>query len=168
MQRRRLLQLGLGAGAVFALAGTAALAWRPGLDAGRLSAGARAIFQKVAEVVLDGSLPTEPAARQRALAAHVERVQATIHGLPLATRHELSMLLGLLDTAPGRLGMLGVATPWEALPAAALADALNQMRTSRVQLRQQAYSALRELTNASYFAERGTWQLLGYPGPLDI
>ena len=39
------------------------------------------------------------------------------------------------------------------------------MRTSRIGLRQQAYHALRDLTNAAYFADPQTWPLMGYPGP---
>ena len=35
-------------------------------------------------------------------------------------------------------------------------------------LRQQAYHALRELTNAAYYADASAWRTLGYPGPSNI
>ena len=39
------------------------------------------------------------------------------------------------------------------------------MRESSLALRQQAFHALRDITNASYFADRSTWAAIGYPGP---
>ena len=39
------------------------------------------------------------------------------------------------------------------------------MRTSTLELRQQAYHALRDLTNAAFYANPDVWPLLGYPGP---
>ena len=42
------------------------------------------------------------------------------------------------------------------------------MRVSGVSLREQAYHALRDLTNAAWFAERSTWSALGYDGPVAV
>jgi len=39
------------------------------------------------------------------------------------------------------------------------------MRVSGTTLRRQAYHALRDLTQAAYFSDPGTWAALGYPGP---
>ena len=39
------------------------------------------------------------------------------------------------------------------------------MRVSSGTTRQQVYHALRDLTNAAWFADAGSWDLLGYPGP---
>ena len=39
------------------------------------------------------------------------------------------------------------------------------MRTASLTLPQQAYHALRDLTNAAYFADAASWSQLGYPGP---
>jgi hypothetical protein len=47
-------------------------------------------------------------------------------------------------------------------------SALQAMRSSRLELRQQAYHALRDLTNAAYFADAATWAALGYPGPRSL
>ena len=42
------------------------------------------------------------------------------------------------------------------------------MRFADSLTRQQVYHALRDLTNAAWFADAGTWGLLGYPGPTTI
>jgi hypothetical protein len=165
MQRRRLLQLGVGAAAVLAVAGGGVALVRPGLQGGRLSGGSRQVFAAVAQAVLDGALPADAAARQRAMAGHLDRVQQTIDGLPPATRDELSMLLALLGSAPGRIALAGLRTDWHDAGVAEVQTAMLGMRDSSLALRQQAFLALRELTNAAYFSDPSTWSLLGYPGP---
>ena len=51
---------------------------------------------------------------------------------------------------------------------AQLQASLQSMRTSSLQLRQQVYHALRDLTNAAYFSDPTTWSQLGYPGPREL
>ena len=46
-----------------------------------------------------------------------------------------------------------------------LQQALQDMRTSGLAMRQQIYHALRDLTNAAYYADPKAWPMLGYPGP---
>jgi len=165
MQRRTLLKLGLGASVTLAVLG-GGMAWlRPGLSGARLSEPARALMRAVAEAVLDGSLPADTAARATALDAHLERLQAAIAGFPPSTRSELSQLLSLLTTAPGRLAIAGLLQVWPDAGVAATQAALQAMRVSGVDLRRQVYQALRDLTNAAYYADASTWPLLGYPGP---
>jgi hypothetical protein len=164
-----LLRLGLGAGAVLAAAGYGVAIWSPGLAAdGRLGDGARQIFSSVASAVLEGNLPEPPAARQAALVAHLARVQTAIGGLPPATRKELSDLLALLSTAPGRLLLTGLPVAWADAETRQTQAALQTMRRSSSQTRQQVYQALRELTVAAYFSDASTWPQLGYPGPLKL
>ena len=43
--------------------------------------------------------------------------------------------------------------------------ALQGMRESSLALRQQAFHALRDISNGSYFADSSTWRAIGYPGP---
>jgi hypothetical protein len=166
MQRRRLLQIGLGAGALLAVAG-GGMAWvRPGLvDGGMLSPRAREVMAAVARAVLQGSLPPDESARMQALQSHLDRVQKTIDGLPRHAQHELSLLLSLLGSAPGRVALTGLSPDWTDASVPQLQTALQSMRMSSLTLRQQAFLALRELTNASYYADPGTWAMLGYPGP---
>ena len=165
MQRRTLLKLGIGATVTLAIAGGAAQLLRPGLIDGKLSDPARALMRAVGEAVLDGSLPAETQARAHALESHLARLQELTAGLPPSTRGELSQLLSLLNTAPGRLGIAGLVNDWPQAGVPALQAALQMMRSSSLDLRRQVYQALRDLTNAAYFADAGTWFLLGYPGP---
>ena len=165
MQRRSLLKLGLVSAAALAVAGGGAALWRPGWVDGRLSDSGRRVFRAVARVVLDGTLPNEPAAQQSALDAQLQRLDTTLQAFPAATQAELSQLLALLAAAPGRLALAGLAQPWDAASVAELQASLQAMRTASLALRQQAYHALRDLTNAAWYAEPSTWSALGYPGP---
>ena len=165
MQRRTLLQLGFGATVTLAVAG-GAVAWlHPGFADGRLSTGGRAVFHAVARAVLDGSLPADAAARDAALQAQLAHLDTAIAAFPPATRGELSQLLALLAAAPGRVALAGLSADWPTASVAELQAALQNMRTSRLALRQQAYQALRDLTNAAFYADPGAWAAMGYPGP---
>ena len=172
VERRKLFQLGLGAAALLAVAGGGMALLRPGLSNGRLTAAGRAVLGGVARAVLDGSLPAEMpadrATRALALEAHLSRVDAAVAAFPAPTQAELSQLLALLATAPGRIALAGLNTDWNQAGVAELQRALQDMRTSGLALRQQAYHALRDLTNAAFYADAGAWPLLGYPGPASV
>ena len=168
MQRRRLLQLGFGAAAVLALVGGGAALWRPGWVGGQLSAAGAAVFRGVARAVLDGTLPADATAREAALDAHALRLQATLASLSPASRAELSQLLALLAAAPGRRLLAGLAPDWPEASTAQIQAALQSMRTSSLAPRQQAYHALRDLTNAAWYVDEATWPALGYPGPAPL
>ncbi len=163
--RRRLLQLGAGATALFTVAGGAAWLWRPGVRGGRLTPSGRAVFRAVARAVLEGSLPAEPAALDAALERHLQRLDETIAGFPAATQAEIAQLLGVLSVSATRQWLTGLRSDWADASVNELEAALRRMRTTDHELRQQAYHALRDLTNAAYFAQSERWSLLGYPGP---
>jgi len=139
-------------------------AWRDG----RLTEAGRGVLGGVARAVLDGSLPTESGARSAAVAAHLDRMNTTLRAMPPATQREVGDLLTLLALPPGRLALAGLATEWHLAEVAQTQAALQAMRTSRLSLRRQAYHALRDLTHAAYFASSGTWEQLGYHGPVKI
>ena len=168
MQRRTLFKLGLGAAAVLAVAGGGLSLIRPGLVDGRMTPAARSVFEAVARAVLEGSLPVDEAQRQAALGGHLRRLDDTRAAFPAAVQAELSQLLALLASAPGRVALAGLHTDWPQADTAELQQAMQGMRLSRLALRQQAYHALRDLTNAAYYAEPATWSLMGYPGPREI
>lgn len=168
MQRRTLLRLGLAGGTLLALAGTGAALWTPGWRDGHLSAEARSLWQAVAQAVLEGVLPADPAVRRVALQAHLGRLDTTIAGLPPATRRELSDLLALLCMAPGRLALTGLRPAWDRASTAEVAAMLQSLRTSERALQRQIYQALRDLSNAAWFADAGAWSALGYPGPTPL
>lgn len=165
MQRRTLLKLGFGAAAVLAVAGGGLSLLRPGLIDGRMTPGARSVFHAIARAVLDGSLPADAVQRASVLAAHLQRLDDTLAGFPAATQAELSQLLALLAAAPGRIALAGLHPDWPEASVDELQRAMQAMRTSSLALRQQAYHALRDLTNAAYYADVQAWPLIGYPGP---
>ena len=77
-------------------------------------------------------------------------------------------MLAVLSSAPGRIVLAGLADDWSSARVPQVQEALEGMRMSRMTLPQQAYHALRDLTVAAYFGMPSTWEMLGYPGPLDI
>ena len=168
MQRRALLQVGIASAALLALAGGGIALWQPGFSDGRLRGDARKLFQAVGEAVLEGLLPAAGAARETALTDWLTRLDATIAGLPPATRAELSQLLGLLTLGPTRQMLARLRPAWAVATVEQVQQALQGMRVSSSRLRQQAYHALRDLSVAAFFSGRESWALLGYPGPSDV
>lgn len=133
-----------------------------------MSADARQVFAAVARAVLSDSLPPEGVAREKALASHLDRLDVTLVGLPAHAQAELSQLLALLACAPGRLAIASLGTDWPHASVMQVQQAMQGMRTSSTAMRQQVYHALRELTNAAYFADDSAWASMGYPGPRTI
>lgn len=169
VQRRSLLKLGLSGSLALALVGGgAALLYQPAWRNGRLTDSGRSVLGGVARAVLDGSLPADAGPQAVAIASYLERMDATLLALPASTQRDVAELLALLAMAPGRLALAGLSTDWPSASVAQIQDALQSMRTSRVDLRQQAYHALRDLTHAAYFSSQDTWAKLGYPGPMAI
>ena len=163
MRRRTLLTVGIAGGALLTLAGATLAALQPARIDGKLTASGRELFSAVSLTVLADMLPREGQAH--ALAAQVSRIEATLNGLPPALQVEVDELLTILAFAPGRLALAGLTAPWASATPTQLSQAMQAMRSSRLDLRQQVYRALRDLTNASYFADPSTWPALGYPGP---
>ena len=168
MQRRTLLKLGIGATALLAVAGGGLALLRPGLQDGHLTESGTAVFRAVAQAVLDGTLPADSAARRAALDEHLHRLDATLVAFPAATQAELSQLLTLLASVPGRVGIAGLSTDWKHAGSGEIQTAMQGMRTSSLAMRQQIYHALRDLTNAAYYADPLAWPAMGYPGPRAI
>ncbi|PZP35828.1 MAG: hypothetical protein DI603_03415 [Roseateles depolymerans] len=168
MQRRRLLQLGLGAAVLVGVAGAGVALFRPGLAGARLTPASRLLMGRVAEVVLAGLLPGEEPARAQALQAQLQRVDEAVAALPAPLRAELSQALGLLATAPGRWALLGLRSDWPEAAAAELLACLEAQRLSTTGLRQQVYHALRDLHAIAFFTAPENWRLAGYPGPREI
>lgn len=168
MKRRRLLQLGLGAAALLALAGGGLALLRPGLVNGKLSPDSRALMRALALAVFDGAWPAAAPARETQLQAHLDQVDLAIAGLPDRVQDELSQLLALLSSGAGRLALTGLHSDWQQASVADVTQALQSMRDSRLDTRQQIYQALRELHCAVFFTESSHWPLVGYPGPKEI
>jgi hypothetical protein len=168
MQRRSFLKLGIGVTAVLVLAGGGVALFQPGIVEGRLTVAGREVFTAVARAVLNGSLPESTASQAEILQAHLQRLDDVLAAFPTAVQAELSQLLALLAAAPGRAAFAGLHVSWPQASVAQVQAALQAMRTSSLALRQQAYHALRDLTNAAYYADSQAWLQLGYPGPRAI
>ena len=168
MRRRTLLRVGIASTVLLAAAGVGISLMPATWQAPRLSPEGRAIFDAVAHAVLEGALPQQQAARADALQAHLGRVEETINGFPKPVQDELTLLLGLLASGPGRLGLAGLASPWQQASTADVRAMLQKLRLSSMDLRQQTYQALRDITYAAYFADRSTWATLGYAGPVEL
>jgi len=168
MRRRTLLQVGATSAAFLAVAGVGLSLIAPAWQSPKLNAAGHAVFRAVALAVLEGSLPEGAAAKSAALDAHLLRVQDTIAGFPKTVQDELSLLLNMLTHAPGRWGLAGLKSDWADASTADVQTALQALRLSKLDLRQQTYQALRDITCAAYFADPSTWQALGYGGPTEL
>lgn len=164
MRRRKLLAIGAASAALLALAGGVASLGRPGLEEGRLSPGAREVLAALGRAMLDGTLPGPPA-QHAAIAGLLERVERLVAALPGHAKGELSQLLALLASEPGRRMFAGLSAHWPEATVAQLQQALQEMRFSSLALRQQAYLALHDIVGAAWFADPATWAAIGYPGP---
>ena len=168
MRRRSWLKLSLGAAAVLAVGGGAVALIEPAWRDGRLTAAGRRVFMHAGRAFLDGSLPTEDAQRARSLAGFLDRVDALVAALPTHAQRELSQLLSLLATSPGRRVLAGLAPEWNDATVHEIRQALQAMRLSPHALRQQAYQALHDIAGSAYFSDPDTWTVLGYPGPAPV
>jgi len=168
MQRRTLLKLGVASAVALGVAGGVAALWSAGLADGRLAPAGRDVFRAVGRAILDQTLPREETARQLALDGLLDRVDELVAALPPHAQAELSQLLSLLASAPGRLALGGLTESWPVATEADIQQALQEMRLSSLVLRRQAYAALHDITAAAYFSDASTWVQLGYPGPTRI
>ena len=168
MQRRTLIKLGAASAMVLTVIGGAAALIQPGLDRGALTPTGREVFRAVGLGVLDKTLPEQVAAKDVALTALLGRIDVLISALPPATQAELSQLLSILASSVGRRALAGLNASWASANATDVQAALQDMRSSSLAIRQQAYAALHDITAGAYFSEPATWSMLGYPGPLAI
>jgi hypothetical protein len=168
MQRRSLMKLGVASAVVLAVAGGGIALVTPGLADGKLGAAGRAVFRAAGAAILEGSLPQNAESRETALDGLLDRVDALVLALPPHVQKELSLLLSLLASAPGRQAIAGLGSDWSSASVPQLQQALQSMRVSMLSLRQQAYHALHDIVGGAYFSHVQTWAQLGYPGPLKI
>ena len=142
--------------------------WRPGVVNSALGTGGRELFRAIGQVLLAGSLPQQHAERAAALDGLLVRVDELVAGLPPHAQAELSQLISLLCTAPGRLAMAGLSSNWAEADSRSLEEALQTMRESSASIRLQTYHALHDIVGGAYFSAPSAWTQLGYPGPLAI
>jgi hypothetical protein len=168
MKRRSLLKLGLGGAVLLGVVGGGMALLRPGLVDGHMSPSARELMRAVALSVMDGLWPAPGPARDAAVQAHLDRVDANIGGYPAAVRADLSQLFALLGSSGGRLALIGMSQDWPKASAAEIQNIMNELRISSLDLRQQIYHALRDLNTIAFFTAPEHWASTGYPGPREI
>ncbi|CAD5374061.1 conserved hypothetical protein [Rubrivivax sp. A210] len=164
MKRRTLLTVGVAGAALLTLVGGSLALLRPARREGRLTETGRTVFTALAPAVLDAMLPPPGAAREAAVAALLMRIEASLAGMPPALQAEVDELIMIIASAPGRLALVGLRPAWSEATAAEVGAALQGLRESGLAVRQQVFHALRDLTNAAYFADAATWSAIGYPG----
>jgi hypothetical protein len=140
----------------------------PVWDGGTLSSSARDLWRAVGSAFLEGNLPAAGPARQISLAAWLARLESTLSALPERTQGDVHTLTNLLLSGPGRWALTGVRCSLTEVSTPVLQDALQGMRMSSLDLRQQAYQAMHDLTGAAYYSDPETWGVLGYPGPVPV
>jgi hypothetical protein len=168
MQRRTLLKIGTASGLMLAAGAAVVVSLDPHRQAGRLTPAGRALWSAVARGVLGPLVPTAEADAAAALDAHLQRLQAALLGMPASVQAEVDELGTLLISSAGRRWLAGLATPWAQASAGDVEAALRALRQSPLALRQQVYQALRELTNAAYFADAAVWRAFGYSGQTPV
>jgi hypothetical protein len=153
--RREFIQAGVGASALLFVAGCA----------GRVRSEA---IPALVPVVLAGVLPEDPAARAAAVAETVEAFHRAVGGLAPAIQREIADLVGLLDFAPTRWLVAGMASSWREASPQRIAQFLEDWRHSRSSLKRSGYRALTQLIQGAWFDNPRAWSAIGYPGPPQI
>ena len=131
-----------------------------------LGAQAQTMLAKLADAVLDGALPSDAAQRAKAIATVVDTADKAVAGLPLYLQKEVQELFSMLGAAPTRALLIGQWSGWADATREDVASMLTGLRQSSVALRRVVYMSLRDMVTGSYYADTGTWEQIGYPGPM--
>ncbi len=131
-----------------------------------LDARSQAMLSKLADALLDGILPNDPASRIKVIQRVVATADQSIAALPPAIQKETKDLFGLLAMAPTRALLIGQWAGWANASREDVSHMLDGLRGSSVALRRAVYMGLRDLVASCFYASPETWPLVGYPGPL--
>jgi hypothetical protein len=115
-------------------------------------------------VILAGALPTDAAARRRAVEEVVEAFDRAVSGLSASVQEEVGDLFALLRFAPLRLAFTGLWSPLEESTPEEVAAFLTRWRHSRFDLQRAGYQALTQLIQAAWYGNSASWAAIGYPG----
>lgn len=164
--RRQFIKVGIAGAALFAAARFLDRPLAAPADAYRvLDENAAKIARALIPVVLAGSLPSDDAARARAVGDVVAAFDRAVSGLAPAVQAELAQLFSLLNFAPSRVAFAGLWSPVDETPREELNAFLTRWRHSRFDLQRQSYEALTQLIQASWYDNPASWKAIGYPGP---
>jgi hypothetical protein len=165
--RRSLLKLFATSAAVLMLGGGAALLVRPVWAQGKLLPDGRNVMMAIAKTVLDGGLPADALAQSAALSELMQRIELALSAFPKRTQDEFTQLLGLLAHPWSRMAM-GMGTDWTRATVDEVSGWLQSQRISSLDLKQQAYHALHDLTLAAWFSDKSACKAIGYELPVTV
>ena len=115
-------------------------------------------------VVLEGALPKDAAARQRAIDEVVEAFDRAVAGLSASVQKEVDELFTLLRFPPARLMFTGLWAPLEESKPQDIAAFLTRWRHSRFDIQRAGYQAMTQLLQAAWYGNSASWAAIGYPG----
>lgn len=125
------------------------------------------LARAVIGALLDWSLPSEPAARETAIAQAVREADTYFSSFEPAVQDEARQALDLLGLAPVRwLG--GLWSDWATATPAAVNAYLEGLRTGRLGLSRQIYRLLEGVAVVGWYSQPAAWPTIGYPGPLTL
>lgn len=165
--RRRFLQVGIGSGLLLAAGGAIYRSRNPStFSRSPLDAQADTVLRALIPALLSGALPTEAAARSKAIESALAGTRQAVAGLALPAQKEVADLFGLLALAPARRLLTGLSDDWPQMQTADLTRVLQEWRLHRTQTLQTAYHALHDLVIGPWYGNPDNWAAIGYPGPL--
>lgn len=173
MNRRQLLQTGLGGAAVLAVAGAGygfvtrdpPAASDDGYRFTFLDGTQRTIVAAIAPVMLAWALPENAAARSAALRDAVRGFDTAVSALPPLVQDEVRQLFSLLAFPASRWVVAGVWSSWTVAKPDDIDAFLTRWRYSRFPLLRSGYQALHQLVFGAWYANPISWARIGYPGP---
>lgn len=166
-KRRWLMKTALVIGAAGAALGGSVF-WHRGMADGHLTEHGTEVLRALARGILSPMLPKDAAQRQASLDAHVHRLDVYLNNLPKALRTEINALLGLLANPPTRYLVTGLSQSWSQASDNDVTQALERMRMHALPTTQMAYHAVRDITCVLFFTAPDNWNLVGYPGPVNV
>ena len=125
----------------------------------------RVLLVALVPVMLEGALPSEPAAAKRAIETVITHFDQTVSYFTPATSGEVRQLLSLLEFPLTRVLLAGILTAWEKENTAAIRSFLKRWQTSRLALFRSGYGALHDLICGAWYANPQSWPRIHYPGP---
>lgn len=173
LDRRGFLKFGLmgtglllGAGALGSLQGCAThqLVSQPERPLRLLREKDAVILAAVLPVVLKGSFPADPVARQQSTDRMLIQVDEFLLHSSEFTHGELKMLFDLLHLPPTRALVAGLWRPWDEASEDDIEAFLTRWRDSRLNLLRMGYAQLTQLVSLMYYSDSHHWGDL-YPGP---
>lgn len=166
MNRRKFLLVAWVTAAAATVGGGAVVALRPVRDGqGRFTPEVAQMWDRIGRVVLEGMWPAAPEAAEAARKAWLSHLETTVSQLAPASRQDLERLLSLLRWSLPRRWLLELADDWGSASDEAIRTAFERTSRAEQPLRQQALSALRDLSLAAFYADPSSWASIGYPGP---